>query len=153
MLEFARLTANGWRSQRRVVRYAEVIQLSQTDPELARLWSEFHALVNMPSPDLRNWLGTAPRDQDGYLWEPDVDIRELGFQVLRVLEKRRVDLTAEDIATMRRAVELITGWLASPREDDDRWRYSLMALGHDPLKPDSVRGPDVATIANTLEGM
>jgi Protein of unknown function (DUF3140) len=153
MFGFTRLPRDGWRRLRRVVRYAEVIQLSQTDPELASLWGEFHALVNMPSPDLRAWLGTAPRDQEGYLWEPDVDIHELGTQVLRVLDKRRVDLTAEDIATMRRAVELSTGWLASPREDDDRWRHSLMTLGHDPLKPNSVRGPDVVPIANTREGI
>jgi len=127
-----------------------VIQLSQTSPELARLWGEFHTLVNMPSPDLRTWLGTAPRTQEEYLWEPDAELPELGARVLNVLEKRRVDLTADDIATMRQTVELITGWLASPREDDDRWRHSLMTLGHDPLKPDSVRGPDVAAVHTLL---
>jgi hypothetical protein len=35
----------------------EVIELAHTDLERAQLWDRFHALVNMPSPDLRTWLG------------------------------------------------------------------------------------------------
>lgn len=121
----------------------EVIHVPETDPELAVLWEEFHTAVNMPSPGLRAWLGVAPTEPDQYLWEPDVDPRELGRRVLEVLEKRRVDLTRADVATIRQAVDLITGWLASPRDvSDGRWRRTLMCLGHDPLQPDSLRGLD-----------
>jgi hypothetical protein len=55
-----------------------VIDLARTDPEESQLWQQFHGLINMPSPDLRNWLNSAPDDPDQYLYDPDVDVRELG---------------------------------------------------------------------------
>ena len=124
--------------------------MSRTDPELARVWDGFHAVVNMPSPDLRAWLGIAPADQEQYLYEPDFDPHELGAAVLGLLEKRRVDLTAADVETMRRVIDLAGAWLANPREgepDATRWRQSLMCLGHDPLKADSPHGPDAAVLS------
>ena len=126
------------------------VLLSLTDPEIARLWDEFHAVVNMPSPDLRAWLGIAPVDAEEYLYEPDVDLRELGATVLAVLEKRRVDLTEADVDTMRQVVDLATAWLSNPREgepDATRWRQSLLCPGHDPLKADSPHGPDAAVLS------
>jgi hypothetical protein len=121
-----------------------VIELAHTDPETAELWDRFHALVNMPSPDLRAWLGTAPTDPQAYRFDPDLDVVETGPKVLHLLERRRTDLTAADVALMRQVTEVIAAWLADPHEDDDRWRHSLMSLGHDPLKADSPRGDEAA---------
>jgi uncharacterized protein DUF3140 len=119
------------------------------DSDRALLWTAFHAVVNMTSPDLRRWLEVAPEDQDEYLYEPDVDMLELGVSVLHLINKRRVDLTAHDLDTMRQVVDLGTAWLASPREgerDNGRWRHSLMCVGHDPLKGDSPHGPDATAL-------
>jgi hypothetical protein len=137
-----------------------VIGLARTDPG-EELWNQFHQLVNMSSPDLRNWLGAAPDDPDRYLYDPDVDVRDLGPRVLNVLEKRRVDLTGDDEAVMRTVLDVVPAWLADPRRDpggdaggdqdaddggNERWRHSLMSLGHDPLKPDSPRGEDALAL-------
>jgi hypothetical protein len=46
--------------------------------------------------------GPARPGPDGYRYDPDVDVLDLGPKVLRLLEKRH--------------------------EDDDRWRHSLMTL-------------------------
>ena len=111
--------------------------MAHTDPEISRLWDDFHALVNMPSPDLQAWLGTAPNDPDAYLYDPDVDAPALGRAVLTILEKRRTDLTRSDIDAMRQVVDVASAWLANPRTDaesQERWRRSLMCLGHDPVK-------------------
>ncbi len=127
----------------------EVIELPNTDPEVAQLWDDFHAVVNMPAPDLRNWLGVAPREADGYLYEPDTDVRTLGPKVLAVLSRRVVDLTDADTEVMRQVVDAVRAWLGSPRDegpDADRWRHSLMSLGHDPLKADSPHGTDAEVL-------
>jgi microcystin degradation protein MlrC len=123
-----------------------VIELAYTDPETAELWDRFHALVNMPSPDLRAWLGTAPTDPAAYRFDPDLDVVETGRRVLQLLERRRTDLTAADTALMRQVTDVIAAWLADPHEDDDRWRHSLMSLGHDPLKADSPRGDEATAV-------
>ena len=120
----------------------------RTNPEESQLWQEFHALVNMPSPDLRNWLNSAPDDPDRYLYDPDVDVRELGPKILHLLEKRRTDLTAQDDEVMAVVLDVVPAWLADPR-DDDRWRHSLMSLGHDPLKPESPRGDEALALRRT----
>jgi hypothetical protein len=126
-----------------------VIELAHTDAETAELWERFHALVNMPSPDLRAWLGTAPTDPQAYRFDPDLDVVETGPRVLNLLEKRRTDLTADDLVLMREVTNAIAAWLADRHEDDDRWRHSLMSLGHDPLKADS---PDEEEAAAALRG-
>ncbi len=118
--------------------------MAHIDPETAQLWDRFHGLVNMRSPDLRAWLEASPDDPEAYLPDPDVDVLEDGPRVLHLLDKRRTDLTPADTELMRQVVDAVVSWLADPREDDERWRYSLMRLGHDPLKADSPRDADVS---------
>lgn len=118
------------------------------DAELGSLWNEFHTLVNMPSPELRDWLLNTPDGVDSYLSEPGVEPHALGEQVLQILEKRRGDLTDADIATMRRVNVEIGEMLANAPADDVNngpWRDSLRTLGHDPTRSDSPRGPDLET--------
>jgi len=117
----------------------------QVDPDVADIWENFHALVNMSSPELRDWLLNTPDGVDTYAPEPDVDVHELGLQVLQVLDKRRTDLTRSDIELMREVADLISSRLTNPPDDDinnEPWRDTLMTLGHDPTRPDSPRGPD-----------
>lgn len=102
------------------------------------LWHEFHQVVNMTSRELEDWLRT---EAAGEVTEalPDQAGLETGQHVLHVLGKRRSDLTADDLAMMKDVVRTIRaerGDAPEPTAGDANWRYRLMSLGHDPLKPD-----------------
>src|SRR3954453_3190552 len=114
--------------------------MTRSNPEIDQKWDVFHRVVNMPSPELRDWLVATPDGAAAYAPEPGIDIHELGGQVLRILEKRRVDLTDDDVAAMQLVTELGVGRLmnAPPEEAvNEPWRDTLLSLGHDPLRPDS----------------
>ncbi|MDQ7909494.1 DUF3140 domain-containing protein [Phytohabitans sp. ZYX-F-186] len=111
--------------------------MAGADPELERVWQDFHAAVNMTSPQLRDWLLAETALNDTYPPEPDVDVMDLGNHVLRVLGKRRVDLTGDDVTLMREVTDLINRRLSQRPADDvdlEPWRHSLMAVGHDPWR-------------------
>src|SRR6266536_1288691 len=128
--------------------------MTRSSPEVDQVWDQFHRLMNMTSPELRDWLLTTPDGAEAYAPEPDIDIHELGERVLRILEKRKVDATDEDVATMRLVVELIVGRLTNAPEDEaanQPWRDTLLSLGHDPLRPDSPRGVDAEAILEAVQ--
>jgi hypothetical protein len=132
-----------------------VIEMTRGNTGTGQLWDTFHRLVNMTSRELRDWLLATPDGADAYAPEPGVDIHELGGRVLRLLEKRRGDLTDEDVAVMRLVAEYIVGRLTNvPRGEtaDEPWRDTLLTLGHDPLRPDSPRGIDAAALLDTVAG-
>jgi hypothetical protein len=121
-------------------------RMDRTDTEFAQVWEQFHALVNMSSPELRDWLLNTPEGVDTYAPEPDIDIHSLGLRVLQVKEKRRMDLTNADLDMMREVTDLISSRLrGAPEADvnDQPWRDTLMTLGHDPTRSDSPRGADL----------
>lgn len=127
--------------------------MTRSNPEIEQTWDVFHQLVNMPSPELRSWLLSTPDGADAYAPEPGIDIHELGERTLRLLEKRRVDLTDDDVATMRLITELAVGMLTNPPTDDadtGPWRDTLLTLGHDPLRPDSPRGDDAEALRQAI---
>ncbi|MGW0505459.1 DUF3140 domain-containing protein [Micromonospora sp. NPDC003241] len=106
------------------------------DPEVEVLWEDFHAEVNVPSEQLRQWLLTRGSGEEAFGPDPDLNLPEPGRQILAVLRKRKVDLTPEDVEVMREAVERIRSLTADkPRRGnaDDEWRHSLLDLGHDVL--------------------
>lgn len=101
------------------------------------LWDRFHQLVNMSSRELRDWLRTRSAEPDRERF-PDQAGTTTGQHVLHVLGKRRTDLTEDDARLMRRVVQRIEsqrGTEPEPKAGDDSWRWRLMSLGHDPLKP------------------
>lgn len=101
------------------------------------LWDDFHHMVNMSSRELSDWLRTESATPEGEE-VPDRAGSPLGQKVLRILRKRRVDLTNDDQQVMREVVERVH---AQRREDleptagDATWRHRLMDIGHDPLRP------------------
>ncbi|MER5456714.1 DUF3140 domain-containing protein [Micromonospora sp. NPDC002389] len=106
------------------------------EPEVEVLWEDFHAEVNVPSEQLRQWLLTRGSGEEAFGPDPDLNLPEPGRQILAVLRKRKVDLTPEDVEVMREAVERIRSLTADkPRRGnaDDEWRHSLLDLGHDVL--------------------
>lgn len=110
----------------------------RVDPEVDRVWDEFHGLVTMSSDELRRWLLADAAGEEGFPGRPDVALAPAGHRVLRVLTKRKYELSPEDVAVMRRTVDQILDLLSirgTPGgPGDERWRHDLMDLGHDPYK-------------------
>jgi hypothetical protein len=101
------------------------------------LWDEFHRMVNMSSRELADWLRTRSAGEHGEAF-PDQAGTQTGQHVLRILQKRRVDLTDDDERIMRKVVDQVHAQRRAdlePTAGDENWRHRLMTLGHDPLKP------------------
>ncbi|MFJ1748359.1 DUF3140 domain-containing protein [Streptomyces sp. NPDC088116] len=99
--------------------------------ELDALWTEFHDVINMTSQEIAAQLGEDD-DADGA-----DEAEETGPQVLSILQKRRTDLTDEDIRVMYLVVDIVEAQAdAASGTDADatRRRHRLMKLGHDPRK-------------------
>lgn len=100
--------------------------------ELDALWTEFHDVINMTSQEIAAQLGEDDADADGA-----DDAEGVGPQVLSILQKRRTDLTDEDIRVMYLVVDTVEAQEDAASETDadgTRRRHQLMKLGHDPLK-------------------
>lgn len=104
-----------------------------------QLWENFHRAVNMTSRELREWLSVQGAGERTEI-EPDHAGSHLGRHVVDILAKRRSDLTADDVAVMRRVVDKVAdlrggdGDQWEPTAGDDHWRRRLMNVGHDPLR-------------------
>lgn len=102
------------------------------------LWDEFHRVVNMSSRELFEWLRTCSADDEAEEL-PEHAGPATGRHVLRILQKRRVDLTDEDAQVMRAVVERVHTERGDadlePTAGEENWRHRLMSIGHDPLKP------------------
>ena len=106
--------------------------------ETEMVWDSFHQVVNMTSEELRTWLLTESSGEDAFPAEPDLGLPELGRKVMRLLGKRKVDLTGEDVEVMAQVADFVADRQANPPPGgvrDEQWRWSLMTVGHDPLKP------------------
>ncbi|WP_200216573.1 DUF3140 domain-containing protein [Micromonospora coerulea] len=113
-----------------------MVREKRLDPEVEVIWDDFHAQVNVPSEQLRQWLLTRGSGEEAFGPNPDMNLPEPGRQILHVLSKRKVDLTPEDIEVMRDAIDRIQSLVdAKPSRGnaDDEWRHSLLDLGHDVL--------------------
>lgn len=92
----------------------------------------------MSSQELRTWLLAEAGGETAFAADPDLRLPGLGRRVVRVLGRRRADLTGDDTATMRQVVGFVSARLADPPArgaEDERWRRALMTVGHDPLRP------------------
>ncbi|MFI2436303.1 DUF3140 domain-containing protein [Streptomyces sp. NPDC018693] len=105
--------------------------------ELEALWEDFHRVVNMTSAELADWLRVRDAAEDVEPL-PDRAGTPTGQHVLAILQKRRMDLTDDDIRVMRQVVDTVSGQTDianEPDAEDTRRRHRLMTIGHDPLKP------------------
>ncbi|MFD5073654.1 DUF3140 domain-containing protein [Streptomyces sp. NPDC058371] len=105
--------------------------------ELDALWDEFHRVVNMTSQELAAWLRVQDALEDAEA-PPEHAGTPTGEHVLGILQKRRTDLTEDDISVMYEVVDTVTEQPDEEQDraaDDERRRHRLMTLGHDPLKP------------------
>ncbi|MBC2900552.1 DUF3140 domain-containing protein [Streptomyces cupreus] len=105
--------------------------------ELDALWENFHRAVNMTSQELAAWLRVSDASEETEPL-PDHAGTPTGQHVLAILQKRRTDLTDDDIEVMYEVVDTVAEQADvenEPEAEDSRRRHLLMSLGHDPLKP------------------
>lgn len=105
--------------------------------ELDALWEEFHSVVNMTSQELSAWLQALDAGE-GTETLPEGAGSVTGRHVLSILQKRRTDLTDEDVRVMYEVVDRVESeqreQVAAGTTDDTHRRHRLMSLGHDPAK-------------------
>ncbi|MGW1748971.1 DUF3140 domain-containing protein [Streptomyces sp. NPDC002092] len=105
--------------------------------ELDALWDDFHRAVNMTSQELAAWLRVSDADENTEPL-PEQAGSPTGQHVLAILQKRRTDLTDDDIRVMYEVVDTVTEESDpenEPEAEDTDRRHRLMTIGHDPLKP------------------
>lgn len=105
--------------------------------ELDALWEDFHRVVNMTSQELAAWLRVRDSGEDAEALPGEAGT-PTGRHVLAILQKRRTDLTEDDLRVMRKVVETVddeTDTADEPVAEDTGLRHRLMTIGHDPLKP------------------
>ncbi|MFF7448826.1 MULTISPECIES: DUF3140 domain-containing protein [unclassified Streptomyces] len=105
--------------------------------ELDALWEDFHRAVNMTSQELAAWLRVSEADEDTEPL-PEHAGSPTGQHVLAILQKRRTDLTDDDVQVMYEVVDAVSDKADTenePEPEETRRRHRLMSLGHDPLRP------------------
>ncbi|MEU5043572.1 DUF3140 domain-containing protein [Streptomyces griseorubiginosus] len=104
--------------------------------ELEALWEDFHRAVNMTSQELAAWLRVSDADESAEPL-PEHAGEPTGQHVLAILQKRRTDLTDEDIEVMYEVVDTVDAEADTengPGAEDSPRRHRLMSVGHDPLR-------------------
>lgn len=104
------------------------------DTPVEELWERFHELVNMTSKELADWLG----QRKELVADPADTAPPLGKAVLGILRKRCTDLTTDDLDIMWRVIAIVEdeteGQSVGALASEERRRYRLMNLGHDPIR-------------------
>ncbi|MCM3503154.1 DUF3140 domain-containing protein [Microbacterium sp. P26] len=99
---------------------------------------DFDEAVNMTASELKKWLDTDESRSVGQKKDGGESTgHESGRHIVRILEKKKADLTDDDYAHMRKVVGYVKRHSAQkPKGDitDTDWRYSLMNWGNDPKK-------------------
>lgn len=99
---------------------------------------DFDAAVNMTASELKKWLDTDDSKAVGQKKDGGESTgHESGRHIVRILEKKKADLTDDDFAHMRKVIGYVKRHSAQkPKGDitDTDWRFSLMNWGHDPKK-------------------
>ncbi|CAL9647968.1 hypothetical protein SUDANB176_06530 [Streptomyces sp. enrichment culture] len=104
--------------------------------DIEALWDDFHRVVNMTSAELAAWLRVRDAGEETEPL-PDQMGDDMGQHVLSILQKRRTDLTEDDLRVMEEVVDTVTAQTDvenEPVAEDTPRRHRLMSLGHDPLK-------------------
>jgi hypothetical protein len=105
-----------------------------------KVQTEFAKAVNMSASEIEDWLATKESRRVG--WKgADGSARESighvsGRRIVKILGKRKDELSADDFAHMRKVVGFVRRHSAQQPANiyTSRWRYSLMNWGHDPIK-------------------
>ena len=98
---------------------------------------DFKAAVNMTPSALERWLQRPESKDVGWGSGESVGHRS-GRRIVDLKRTRKADLSDDDLRHMQKVVGYVKRHLAQGGPQDDvrhsKWRYSLMNLGHDPMK-------------------
>ncbi|MFI7384002.1 DUF3140 domain-containing protein [Streptomyces sp. NPDC049813] len=110
----------------------------RSDADRQETVDEFGEVVNMTPAALKKWLAT---DDSKSVGQSDGDGESVGHasgrRIVTLLEKKKGELTDDDVAHMRKVVGYVHRHLKQRPSGDvteTPWRYSLMNWGHDPKK-------------------
>ena len=110
--------------------------MSKLDPSKVR--KQFAEAVNMTAKEISDWLETPESLAVGFKREGASESvgHASGRRIVSILGKQAHELSAEDLAHMRKVVGYVHRHRAQRPENiyTSRWRYSLMNWGHDPTK-------------------
>ncbi|MFF5083034.1 DUF3140 domain-containing protein [Actinoplanes sp. NPDC000266] len=102
-------------------------------------YAEFTSAVNMTAGEIEKWLKTGESREVGQ--KPSNGGESVGHdsgrKIVKILGKKKADLTGADEEHMRKVVGYVHRHQAQRPPGDvseTKWRYSLMNWGHDPLK-------------------
>ena len=101
---------------------------------------EFADAVNMTASEIEKWLKTDESKKVGFKGADGSRSESVGHasgrKIVKILGKKRDDLTDDDYAHMRKVVGYVRRHSAQRPENiyTSRWRYSLMNWGNDPTK-------------------
>jgi hypothetical protein len=106
-----------------------------------RAIAEFDVLVNMGAATLDRWLHTDESREAGQRADGDREStgHASGRHIVKMLQKKKSELTGADIAHMHKTVAFIKRHMAQRPAGDisqTRWAHSLKNWGHDPTKDD-----------------
>jgi hypothetical protein len=113
--------------------------MAEIDREKVR--KDFDEAVNMTASELKKWLDTKESRAVGWKAKGGKGTGESvghasGRRIVDILGKKKVELSDDDYAHMRKVVGYVRRHRAQEPANiaTSRWRYSLMNWGNDPLK-------------------
>lgn len=109
------------------------------DEEREQIYQDFKEAVNMTPSELEKWLKTDESKDVGYKDDDSSESvgHESGRKIIKILHKKKADLTNQDYTHMRKVVGYVhrhTAQRPSGNIDETPWRYSLKNWGHEPKK-------------------
>lgn len=109
-----------------------------SDQKSDDIYQQFKEDVNMTATELEKWLKTEESKSVGQDSGDGTSIgHKSGEHIIRILHKKKADLTPDDEAHMHKVHSYVSRHSAQRPSSDvehSRWRYSLMNWGHDPMK-------------------
>lgn len=105
------------------------------------VWDDWKDAVTMTASEIEKWLDTDESKEVGdKSGGGESTGHESGRKIVKILGKKKADLTDADVQWMHKVVGYVHRHAAQrPDKSADElktshWRYSLMNWGHDPLK-------------------
>lgn len=112
------------------------------DLDREKVRRDFARAVNMSPSEIERWLKTERSNAVGWKGKDGTARESVGHasgrRIVKILRKKRHELTADDYAHMRKVVGYVRRHSAQRPANihTSRWRYSLMNWGHDPINED-----------------
>ncbi len=109
-----------------------------SDDDRKEIYTDFKDMVNMSASVLKKWLDTDESKKVGYDSGDGESVgHRSGKKIIKILEKKKSELTEGDYKHMQKVVGYIkrhTAQKPSGDVSDTNWNYSLKNWGHDHSK-------------------